>query len=99
MKKSKRKSENTLRQMEIKTQYSKIMGCSKGSSMREVYTDISLPQARKISSKQPNITPKRIRKGRANKVQSEQKDFFGDGHSDQCEVIPHCSFDLHFSKN
>ena len=21
---------------------------------------------------------------------------FGDGHSDQCEVIPHCSFDLHF---
>ena len=20
-----------------------------------------------------------------------------DGHSDQCEVIPHCSFDLHFS--
>ena len=24
---------------------------------------------------------------------------FGDGHSDQCEVIPHCSFDLHFSNN
>ena len=23
--------------------------------------------------------------------------FFDDGHSDQCEVIPHCSFDLHFS--
>ena len=22
--------------------------------------------------------------------------FFGDGHSDWCEVIPHCSFDLHF---
>ena len=22
-----------------------------------------------------------------------------DGHSDQCEVIPHCSFDLHFSNN
>ena len=21
--------------------------------------------------------------------------FFDDGHSDQCEVIPHCSFDLH----
>ena len=20
---------------------------------------------------------------------------FGDGHSDQCEVIPHCGFDLH----
>ena len=23
--------------------------------------------------------------------------FFDDGHSDWCEVIPHCSFDLHFS--
>ena len=26
-------------------------------------------------------------------------DFFGDGHSDRCEVIPHCSFDLLFSNN
>ena len=25
--------------------------------------------------------------------------FFDDGHSDQCEVIPHCSIDLHFSNN
>ena len=25
--------------------------------------------------------------------------FFDDGHPDQCEVIPHCSFDLHFSNN
>ena len=24
---------------------------------------------------------------------------FGDGHSDQYEVISHCSFDLHFSNN
>ena len=24
---------------------------------------------------------------------------FDDGHSDQCEVMPHCSFDLHFSNN
>ena len=24
---------------------------------------------------------------------------FNDRHSDWCEVIPHCSFDLHFSKN
>ena len=23
---------------------------------------------------------------------------FDYGHSDQCEVIPHCSFDLHVSK-
>ena len=25
--------------------------------------------------------------------------FFDDGHSDWCEVIPHCSFDLHFSND
>ena len=24
---------------------------------------------------------------------------FNDGHSDWCEVIPHCSFDLHFSNS
>ena len=24
---------------------------------------------------------------------------FDDGHSDQCEVMSHCSFDLHFSNN
>ena len=23
---------------------------------------------------------------------------FADGHADLCEVIPHCGFDLHFSK-
>ena len=26
-------------------------------------------------------------------------DFFDDGHSDWCKVIPHCSFDLHFFNN
>ena len=25
--------------------------------------------------------------------------FFDDGHSDWCEVMPHCSFDLHFCNN
>ena len=25
--------------------------------------------------------------------------FFGGGHSDWCEVLPHCSFDLHVSSN
>ena len=25
--------------------------------------------------------------------------FFDHGHSDWCEVIPHCSFDLHFSND
>ena len=24
---------------------------------------------------------------------------FDDGHSDLCEVVPHCSFDFHFSNN
>ena len=24
---------------------------------------------------------------------------FDEGHSDWCEVIPHCSYDLHFSNN
>ena len=24
---------------------------------------------------------------------------FDDGHSDQCELVSHCSFDLHFSNN
>ena len=24
---------------------------------------------------------------------------FNDGHSDWCELVPHCSFDLHFSNN
>ena len=26
-------------------------------------------------------------------------DFFNYGHSDWCEVIPHCNIDLHFSNN
>ena len=26
-------------------------------------------------------------------------DFLNDSHSDQCEVKPHCTFDLHFSSN
>ena len=25
--------------------------------------------------------------------------FFDDSHSDRCEMIPHCSFDLYFSNN
>ena len=24
---------------------------------------------------------------------------FGDSHSDWCEVVSHCSFDLHFANN
>ena len=38
------------------------MGRSKSSSKREVYSNTILPQeTRKISNKQPNLTPKAIR--------------------------------------
>ena len=38
------------------------MGCSKSGSKREVYSYTSLPkETRKISSKQPNLTPKGTR--------------------------------------
>ena len=39
------------------------MGCSKSSSKREVYSNMSLPQkTRETSNKQPNLTPKATRK-------------------------------------
>ena len=44
---------------------------SKNSSMREVYSNTSLPQeTRKISNRQPNLTPKATRERRTNKTQS-----------------------------
>ena len=44
---------------------------SKSSSKREVYSDTSLPQEmRKISNKQPNLTPKATIERRTNKAQS-----------------------------
>ena len=49
--KSKRKSENTLIQMKMETQHSKICGMQQSSSKREVYSDTGLPQeTRKISN-------------------------------------------------
>ena len=43
----------------------KPMGCSKSSSKREVYSNTILPQeTRKISHKQPKLTPKAIRERR-----------------------------------
>ena len=49
----------------------KSVGHSRSISKREVYSDTSLPQeTRKISNKQPNLTPKRTRKRRINKTQS-----------------------------
>ena len=43
----------------------KPMGCSKNSFKREVYSNTIPPQEiRKISNKQPNLTPKAIRERR-----------------------------------
>ena len=44
------------------------MGCSKSSSKRELFGNKILPQeTRKISNKQPNLTPKAIRERRRRK--------------------------------
>ena len=49
----------------------KRMGCNKSSSKREVYSNTILPQeTRKISNKQPNLTPKAIRERRTKETQS-----------------------------
>ena len=72
MKKSKRKSENTLRLMKMKHNFSKSMGCSESSSKRKVYSNTGLPQeTRKISNKPPNLPSKGIRKRKANRAQSQ----------------------------
>ena len=45
------------------------MGCSKSNSKREVYSNTVLTQdTRKISNKQPNLTPKAIRERRTKKT-------------------------------
>ena len=47
----------------------KTFGCSKSGSKREIYSNIGLPQeVRKISNKQPNLTPKGSGKRTANKT-------------------------------
>ena len=49
----------------------KPLGCSKNSSKREVYSNTLLPQeTRKISNKQPKLTPIAIRERRTKKPQS-----------------------------
>ena len=56
-------TENTLRQIKIKHNFSQSMGWSKSSSKREIYSGTDLPQkTRKISNKQLNLRFKRIRK-------------------------------------
>ena len=46
----------------------KPLGCSKSSSKRESYSNTVLPQqTRKISNKQPNLTPEAVRERRTKK--------------------------------
>ena len=53
MRKSRRKLKNTLKQMTMKTQPLKTMGCCESSAHREIYSNTGLPQkTRKISSQQ-----------------------------------------------
>ena len=49
----------------------KPMGYSKSISKKKVYSNTILPQEiRKISNKQPNLTPKATRERRTNKTES-----------------------------
>ena len=54
--------------MKMKTCFSKPLGCSKGSPMREVHSNTGLPQKQDVSHTQPNPTPKEAGKGIANKA-------------------------------
>ena len=59
--------------MKMKTGQQKTYACSKNSSKREVQSDTSLPQeTRKISNKQPKLTPKATRE-RTNKTQVSRR--------------------------
>ena len=58
--------------MMMKTLQSKTMECSKSSSKREVISNKILPQeTRKVSNKQPKLTPKATREKRMNKIQGQ----------------------------
>ena len=70
--------------MTMKTQPQKSTECLKSSSQREVHSNTNLPakkkKTKKISNKQPNPLPKRIRKRRRNKTLSHPKE---GNHKDQ----------------
>ena len=73
-KNSKKKSKSTWKQTQMKTQRPKPLGCRKSGSKREAYSNTGLLQeARKISNKQPNFTPKGARKRTTNKTPNQQK--------------------------
>ena len=75
MKKPKRKSENTLRQMKMETQLSKTLLEVAKVVLRGIYiVIIGLPQeTRRISNKQPNLSPKGIRKRNSTKSAERRK--------------------------
>ena len=55
--------------MTMKHNNSKLMGCSKNSSKREVYNKTILPQEkRKTLNRQPNFIPKTTGKRRTKKI-------------------------------
>ena len=61
--------------MTMKTDNSKLIGCSKSSSKRELYSNTNLPQERrKTSNQQPDLTPKVTRKRRTKNPQRQQKE-------------------------
>ena len=65
---------NTWKQMKMKRDSPKPLRHSKSGSMREVYSNTCLPQARKVSNKQPNLTLKIARKCTTNKAYSQQRE-------------------------
>ena len=61
--------------MTMKHNNSKLMGCSKNSSKREVYNKTILPQEkRKTLNRQPNFTPKTTGRRRPKNRQNQQKE-------------------------
>ena len=82
MKKSKRKSENTLRQMKMQTRLSKIYGIHQKQFLKFISDTGILQETKKISNKQHNLSSKVTRK-RTNKTQSQYKE---GNHKDQEEI-------------
>ena len=62
-----------LKQMKMKTCFSKPLGCSKGSPMRNVHSNTDLPKKQEVSNTQPKPTPVGAKKGIANKASGLQK--------------------------
>ena len=71
---STRKSKKKLmKQIKIKTWQSKPLGCGKSGHKREIYYNTGLLQeARKISNKQPNLTPKGATRTTKHKVSKRE---------------------------